>query len=164
MSFFPLARKQVPRRQGLCVSCSGPRTVGHSRCSVSICWMDEWVHLESRRNQALILREIQSTLLFVQFWCGNFFRVNLRVYFIFIILFWLHWVFVVSCGLLLLWNTVPRSRRLSSCSKQAYLPLYMWDLSSLMRDGIYIPCIGSWILNHWATREVTYFIYFYSIF
>ena len=30
----------------------------------------------------------------------------------------------------------------------------MWDLSSLISDGIYVPCIGRHILNHWTTREV----------
>ena len=30
----------------------------------------------------------------------------------------------------------------------------MWDLSSWTRDQTHIPCIGSQILNHWATREV----------
>ena len=30
----------------------------------------------------------------------------------------------------------------------------MWDLRSLTRDWSRVPCIGWWILNHWATREV----------
>ena len=30
-----------------------------------------------------------------------------------------------------------------------------WDLSSLSRDQTRIPCIARWILNHWATREVS---------
>ena len=31
----------------------------------------------------------------------------------------------------------------------------MWELISLTRDQIHLPCIGRWILNHWATREVS---------
>ena len=30
----------------------------------------------------------------------------------------------------------------------------MWNLSSLTRDGTYVPCIGRQILNHWINREV----------
>ena len=30
----------------------------------------------------------------------------------------------------------------------------MWDLSSPTRDRTCVPCIGRWILYHWATREV----------
>ena len=30
----------------------------------------------------------------------------------------------------------------------------MWDLTSLTRDQICIPCIGGQILNHWTIREV----------
>ena len=33
------------------------------------------------------------------------------------------------------------------------LPLCMWDLSSLTREGIHAACIGRWILNHWTARE-----------
>ena len=29
----------------------------------------------------------------------------------------------------------------------------MWVLRSLIREGIHVPCIGRWILNHQATRE-----------
>ena len=41
----------------------------------------------------------------------------------------------------------------SSCEVWADLPCDMWDLSSLTRDKTHIPCPGSWILNHWTTRE-----------
>ena len=30
----------------------------------------------------------------------------------------------------------------------------MWDLSSLIRNWTWFPCIARWILNHWITREV----------
>ena len=30
----------------------------------------------------------------------------------------------------------------------------LWNLSSLIRDGTLISCIGKQILNHWTTREV----------
>ena len=35
----------------------------------------------------------------------------------------------------------------------------MWDLSSPTRTWTCIPCIGRWILNHWATREVPLFLF-----
>ena len=51
--------------------------------------------------------------------------------------------------------------RLSRCStwaqflyEWAYLPLGLWDLSSLAGDQTLIPCIGRWILNPWTAREV----------
>ena len=34
------------------------------------------------------------------------------------------------------------------------VPYSIWDLSSLIRDQTYVPCISRWILNHWTTREV----------
>ena len=34
------------------------------------------------------------------------------------------------------------------------MPLSMWDLGSLTRDGTHVPCIARCILNHWTTREV----------
>ena len=58
------------------------------------------------------------------------------------------WVF--SCG-------APASelaRRVSSCSVWAWFPHGMWRLSSLTSGWTHIPCIGRWILNHWATKEV----------
>ena len=30
----------------------------------------------------------------------------------------------------------------------------VWDLSSQIRGGACVPCIGRWVLNHWTTREV----------
>ena len=42
----------------------------------------------------------------------------------------------------------------SSCGTQAWLLCSMWDLSSLTRDRICVPCIWRWILNHLITREV----------
>lgn len=32
--------------------------------------------------------------------------------------------------------------------------LTMWDLGSLTRDRTHVSCTGSWILNHWTTKEV----------
>ena len=32
--------------------------------------------------------------------------------------------------------------------------LSMWDLRSPIRHQTCVPCIGSWTLNHWTTREV----------
>ena len=55
-------------------------------------------------------------------------------------------------GLLLLQRTDSRALKLSSCNSQA-LKLHV-DLSSLSRDQTHIFCIGTWILNHWITREV----------
>ena len=46
---------------------------------------------------------------------------------------------------------------LSSCSARAQSPCSMWDLSTLTRNRIYIPHIGRWIFNQWATREVPTF-------
>ena len=92
--------------------------------------------------------------------------------------FWLRWVFVVdrglslvaACGgysllwclgfslqwLLLLQSTGSRRAGsvvvacgLSSCGSQAYLLCGMWDTAQT-----HVPCIGRWILNHCATREV----------
>ena len=36
----------------------------------------------------------------------------------------------------------------------------MWDLSSLTRDQIHVPCIARWILHHWTTREVPMYFSF----
>ena len=30
--------------------------------------------------------------------------------------------------------------------------------SSWTRDGTHVPCIGKWILNHWATRKIQNFL------
>ena len=37
----------------------------------------------------------------------------------------------------------------------------MWDLSSLNRDQIHIPCIARWILNLWATSKVPIFTFYF---
>lgn len=50
---------------------------------------------------------------------------------------------------------------------QAWLSHSMWNLSSLIRNPAHAPYIGTWILNHWTTRKVTWlisvfwFIYFW---
>ena len=62
-------------------------------------------------------------------WCTQYGRqVDLTYYFLidFFPSLWLHWIFVVACGVL-----VPPTR-----------------------DWTLIPCIGRCILNHWTTREV----------
>ena len=51
---------------------------------------------------------------------------------------------------------------LSSCGTQASFPHGMWDLSSPTRDQSCVPCIASWILNHWTTRESPYLYYLLS--
>ena len=42
----------------------------------------------------------------------------------------------------------------SSRGTWAYLPCGIWDLSSPTRDRTHVPCIGTWILDHWTIREV----------
>ena len=44
--------------------------------------------------------------------------------------------------------------RLNSCGARAQLLRDMWNISSLTRDQIHVPCIARQIFNHWATREV----------
>ena len=56
------------------------------------------------------------------------------------------------------WASVAAALGLSSFGAGAWLPCGMWDLSSQIRDGTCVPCIGRWILNHWITREVLYCI------
>lgn len=34
----------------------------------------------------------------------------------------------------------------------------MWDLSSPIRDGTIIPCIGRQSLKHWTTKEVPQYL------
>ena len=38
-----------------------------------------------------------------------------------------------------------------------------WDLSSPSKVGTQIPCVGRWILNHWATREVPHFLFYITV-
>jgi len=40
-----------------------------------------------------------------------------------------------------------------SCGTRVTLPRGIWDLTSLTRDQIPIPCIARQILNHWTTRK-----------
>ena len=40
----------------------------------------------------------------------------------------------------------------------------MWDLSSLTRGWTCVPCIARWILNHWTTREVAFFLCWWTFF
>ena len=47
---------------------------------------------------------------------------------------------------------------------QAELPHGMWDLSSWTRDQTSDPSIGRWILNHWATREISLPNFFFNHF
>ena len=42
----------------------------------------------------------------------------------------------------------------SSHGAQAQLPHGMWALHIWIRDQTRVPCIRSWILNHWTTRGV----------
>ena len=48
---------------------------------------------------------------------------------------------------------------LSSSGTQAQIPHGMWDLSPPTRHQSFVPCIASWILNHWTTRECPYLYY-----
>ena len=50
------------------------------------------------------------------------------------------------------------ARRLFSCDVLAQLLHGIWNLSSLTKDQIHIPCIARQILNHWTTREVPLFL------
>ena len=70
-------------------------------------------------------------------------------------------------GFSLQWLLLLQSRGFSSCGlqaleyrlsiwaegQQAWLPHSMWDLSSQTRDRTHVSFIGSWILDHWTTRE-----------
>ena len=62
--------------------------------------------------------------------------------------------------LLVLWSTGSRCTGFSSRRVQAHRLQHMgvvalWHVgSSWTRDQSLVPCIGRWILNLWATREV----------
>ena len=128
------------------------------------------------------------------------FKKNLFVY---LFIFWLHWVFVAVCGLslvalsggysllrcagfslqwlLLLWSTGSRHAGFSSCgmwAQQLWLAgcraqaQQLWHMglvapqhvgSSRTRARTRVPCIGRWILNHCATREVPPMAFFIFI-
>ena len=79
------------------------------------------------------------------------------------IYFWLHWVFLVVCGLLIEVVSLVEEHRLgyldfSDCSTWAQLSRMSlaapWHVeSSRTRDQTSVLCIAGWILNHWTTRE-----------
>ena len=68
-------------------------------------------------------------------------------------------LFVVRCGAWAMEHRLsscglrPLEHRLSSCGSRAYLLHAMWDLPG-PRAWTRVSCIGKWILNHCATREV----------
>ena len=68
--------------------------------------------------------------------------------------------FVATHGLL----SSCDSGGLSSWGGWVSLPQRMWDLSFLTRDGTHVHCLGSWILNHWTTREVSQKIFMESMY
>ena len=73
--------------------------------------------------------------------------------------FWLHWIFVAVHRLSLVaenggfsyCNVRALERSFSNYGAQAQVPHSMWNLSG---PGIYVSCIGKWILNHWTIKEV----------
>ena len=78
---------------------------------------------------------------------------------------WLGYMAFSLRWLLLLWSTGSRCVGFSSCSswtlERGLSSRGAWTLiapqhveSSQTRDWTHVPCIGRWILNHWATREV----------
>ena len=113
---------------------------------------------------------------------GGFFGFFLFIY------FWLRWVFVAVRGLslvaasggysslqctgfslrwlLLLWSTGSRCAGFSSCGTWAQQLwcvglVALWHVGSFWtRAGTHVPCIGRWILNHCATREVPNLCFF----
>ena len=50
----------------------------------------------------------------------------------------------------------------SSCTSWAQLPHGMWNLSSQIRNRIWVPCIGRRILNHWTTSAVLWLCFIFS--
>ena len=108
-----------------------------------------------------------------------FFKVEGRIFYLFIYLFWLCWVFVSCEGFLQLWQagaTLHRGaqafhyRGLSCCGAQApdvqARQLWLTGLvaprhvgSSQTRARTRIPCIGRQILNHCATREAPRYVF-----
>ena len=63
-------------------------------------------------------------------------------------------LFFNICSFIWLYWGLVAMHRPSSCGAWAQLLPGMWDLSSLTRDRICMPCIARWILNHRTTREV----------
>ena len=97
----------------------------------------------------------------------------LKFLFIYLFIYWLHWVFIAVCafsncskrGLLScsVWAShcgdfssfaaqVLGCPGLNSCGVWAVAPRHVG--SSQTRDRTCVPCIGRWILIHWTTREV----------
>ena len=110
---------------------------------------------------------------------------HLFLIYLFIYLFWLHWVFVAARGLSpvaasrghsslqcmgfsLQWSTGSRRAGFSSCGSRAQQLWHMglvapWHVgSSRTRARTRVPCIGRWILNQCATREVPHYVIFDS--
>ena len=42
----------------------------------------------------------------------------------------------------------------SCCGLWAQVSRSVWELRSLTRDRTHVPCIGRWLLQHWATKKV----------
>lgn len=75
--------------------------------------------------------------------------------------FWLNWVLVVAHRVFLcvMWDLLlrgtdslvtawtPEHAGFSSCCAAVYLPWGVWDLGSLVKNQIHIPCIARWILT-----------------
>ena len=59
------------------------------------------------------------------------------------------WDLLVSVHSLLLWSTGAQA-----VGEQASVVAPQDVESSRIRDGTHVPCIGRWILIHWAPREV----------
>jgi len=74
---------------------------------------------------------------------------------LFVCLFWLHWVFIVTGEL-----SVPVHGLLLWCTGLG-VALQPWDLSSPTKYQTHISCIGRQILNQWTTREVSYTFFFF---
>ena len=93
----------------------------------------------------------------------NFFFSKKNRCFIYLFYFWLCWVFIAGRGLSLV--SVSGGLLASCCVWASHCGSFScWEahgLSCPMPCGIswtrewpHVPCIGKWILNHWATREV----------
>ena len=63
---------------------------------------------------------------------------------------WLCWVVIAVAGFSLRWLLLLHSMR----SRRTGLVALWHGGSSGSRARNPVPCIGRWILNHWATREV----------
>ena len=45
-----------------------------------------------------------------------------------------------------------------------WLPYSIWNLISLIRDQICVPCIGRQILKHWAIRKLPGYVYVFELY